>query len=310
MKIPPLAKVQGGPQSTPSLTVKKNPSIPGLYDVELQHGEHLKGYSVLECHISLYPYSRKIHSQNITVEPFEEYVKDIVSHGRSAYTKINTYFHKVFGLLLAFVIALVFFAVNPAILFSIESVVSVLGAYFVGKELWDDIERALVDCSKRWRVRYVEPSYLYQLEKHTTLTHYSHLAKKHRYGKAPLLPEKIDFIQQSNSQTVRMYFDLKDIAAVESAHMLSIRVDPPLQEDFEREGFMFGVKLSFNTKSFCIMRCFELFQSIDKDVIGCLDEQGEWVEGAFYRATVVVGNVKYFKDEGVLPDRVIVQWQG
>jgi hypothetical protein len=188
-------------------------------------------------------------------------------------------------------------------LFTVESIVSVIGAYFVGKELWDDIENLMMHISKDWRVRYLDRYYYYRLEKNTTLSLYSQLAKKRRYGQAVVLPELMDFIQKSNSQTIRMYFHMKDLKKFEekSAHILSIRMNSELLGEFEQEGYMFGVKLSFNKRFLGGVRSLEFFQSMDKDLKGCLDAAGEWVnEGIFYRKTFSLGRLKYFKSTGLL----------
>jgi len=229
-----------------------------------------------ECHVVLYPYSRRVTSEAIAFYPFEEYVKDVLSHQRSAYTRIHSPFNEAFGLLLGLMIAVVFAVFKPQDLLSIESIVSVFAAYAIGKDLWDDIDRALVQVSKEWRICFQDNYYRYQAEKPTTLTFYSLLAKRRRYGKSSLLPEQIDFIKQSNSQTLRMCFNTKDLVSLAepSAHVHSIHIDPPLSEEFEKSGFLFGIKLSFNKSFLGIMKCFELFQSIDKDSIGCLDEEG------------------------------------
>lgn len=285
------------------IRVTKNPAVPDIYDVELMHLDRLKQCDSVECHIIVYPYSRKILSRHFEFNPYEEYVNDIIANQKSAYTKIKDSFKNVFGLFLGVLITVIFFIFKPVELFTVESIVSVIGAYFVGKELWDDIEDLMIDISKNWRVRYLDRYYFYRLEKHTTLSLYSRLAKKRRYGQAVVLPEKIDFIQKSNSQTVRMFFHMKDLKKLEedSAHILSIRMNSELLTDFEQEGFMFGVKLSFNKRFWGINRSFEFFQSIDKDLKGCLDGVGEWVnEGIFYRKTFTLGRLKYFMSTGLL----------
>ncbi len=285
------------------IRLRKNRDIPNIYDVEMENIEQLKKYDFLECHIVIYPYSRKISSENIEFHPFEEYVKDILTHHRSAYIRVSSHFNEIFGLFLGIIITILFAIFKREELFSIESIVSVFGAYIIGKELWDDIERMLVNISKERKIRYLESYYLYQLEKHTTLTYYSYLAKSRRYGKWTLLPEKMDFIQQSNSQTIRMNFNISDLRSFEesSAHILSIHIAPSLLKDFENDGFMFGVKLSFNKSFFGLVRCFELFQSLDGNSKGCLDEKGEWIqEAVFYRNTFLLGKLKYFMDSGLI----------
>ena len=291
------------------IKLRKAKDMHNTFDVEMGDIAQVSGYDSLECHIVFYPYSREIHSRNITFSPFEEYVKDIQSGQRSAYVKIGSEFNKCFGLGLGFLIVVIFYVFKPEDLFSIASIVSVFGAYIIGKELWEDIERMLVNISKRWRIRYTESYYLYQLEKHTTLTRYSQLAKERRYRKTHLLPEKIDFIQQSNSQTVRMCFNLKELPSVgeSSGHVLSITIDDEILEDLEKDGFLFGVKLSFNKHFLKFVKCFELFQSIDRGLKGCLNEKGEWVQRVvFYRDTVVFGKVKWFKNAGIIPQKTII----
>jgi hypothetical protein len=288
----------------------KNEDIPNIYDVEMKQIEHLQRYDSIECHLVLYPYSRKVCSEHIKFYPFEEYVKDILTQQKSAYVKLCSQFNELFGLFLGLIITLIFMKFKPTEFFSVEAIVSVLGAYFVGKELWDDLENILINISKTWKIRYLENYYAYRLGKHTTLTNYSRFAKTQRYGKVPLLPEKIDFIEQSNSQTIRMYFDMNELQAFRdsSGHVLSIHIDPSVLQDFEQEGFMFGVKLSFNKHLFGIMKSLELFQSLHKQAKGCLDEKGEWIEGGiFYRKTLTYGRMKLFLKSGLIHHKTIIE---
>ena len=291
------------------VALHKNADMPNLYDVDVEGFDRLKRYHVVECHTVLYPYSRKVGSQHIAFYPFEDYVNDVISRQRSAYASIRSHFNEVFGLLLGLIIALVFAGFQPQALWSIESIVSVFGAYTIGKQLWDDIERAMVNLSKNWRVRFQDSYYRYRLEKHTTLTSYSCLAKQRRYGQAALLPEKIDFIKQSNSQTLRMAFNMRELRIDPGpvAHLHSIHVQPEQLGDLEREGFMFGIKLSLNKRFLGFTSNYELFQSIDSCLRGCLDERGEWIEhGVFYRRTLTWGRLKWYISRGIIYDRTIV----
>jgi hypothetical protein len=289
--------------------LRKNDSVDHIYDVIVEGFERLMGYDEVECHTVLYPYNRQVGSQHIAFYPFEEYVKDVLSQQRSAYAVIQSHFNEFFGVLLGLAIALVFARFKPDDLFSIESIVSVFGAYTIGKELWDDIERTLVNASKKWRVRFQDSYYRYRLEKHTTLTSYSYLAKQRRYEKAVLLPAKIDFIKQSNSQTLRAAFNMADLRIEPGpiAHLHSIHIRPELLERFEASGFMFGVKLSLNRRRLWITQHLELFQSIDHCATGCLDKSGQWIEGAvFYRRTFTCGRLKWYVNEGIIHDRMLV----
>jgi hypothetical protein len=311
------------------IRLRRTKDLPNRFDVELcadaaSDIERLKSYDRVECHVVFYPYSRSICSDDIHFYPFEEYVDDVLSNQRSAYAEIRSSLDQVFGLLLGLFIALAFARFKPQSLLEIEAIVSVFGAYAIGKELWHDIERMLVNVSKNWRLRYQESYYRYRLEKRTTLTYYSYLAKRQRYGKATLLPDKIDFIKQSNSQTLRMCFDTRDLdlprdldalpgakaGQTLSIHIHSIHVDEGLMDDLLRDGFMFGVKLSYSRRLLGMTRSLEVFQSLNKQSIGCLDDTGRWNEGAlFYRNTLTLGRIKLYLNNGLLPGASILDVQ-
>lgn len=291
------------------ILLRKNKERPYVYDVELEGTDCLRDYSSLECHLVLYPYTRQVSSDEVTFFPFEEYVKDITSHQRSAYTEINNSFSNRFGMLLGILIILIVLRFRPDNLFTVEALVSVLGAYLIGKELWADMEKGLVDLTKRGKLKFQESYYRYQLEKHTTLVRYTQLAKQHRYGMIPQLPGKMDFIRRSNSQTLRMHFDMKDFRFLkdQETHILSMVVKPELLESFEKHGFLFGVKLSFNKRSFGLVRSLELFQSIHKTGKGCLSEAGDWAEGkVFYRKCASFWRLKLYLRSGMVAGKSIV----
>ena len=292
------------------IDVSPSAAFPYIFDVTLNHIDLCKQYHSVECHLVLYPYSRKIDSDDIAFNPFEEYVKDLAIHQRSAYIPINDSFNKLFGILLGLLICLVFLYFKPSDLLSVESVVSIIGAYIAGKEVWDDIELWLVRLTKNSRLRFIDPYYSFRLDFNTTLTAYSNFAKRQRYGKAPLLPSEMDFLKQSNSQTVRMFFSEKDLQSIEetSAHIVSIFVKPDLLTDFEQSGYLLGVKLSFNQKkSFFRTKHLELFQSIHHKQQGCINETQTWVDNAaFHRNAYTVGRWKFFKSHQTIKDYNLV----
>jgi len=292
------------------ITLRRNREFNNIIDVELNHLDELGDFDSIECHIDVYPHSRRITSKHITFYPFEEYVRDISSHQRSEYTKIERSSGNIFGLLLGILIVFLVWLFNPEGLFAVESIVSIIGAYLIGKQVWDDIENLLIKATKKKSIRYQESFYRYQLERDTTLTMYSCFAKKHRYDKASLLPGKIDFVRKSNSQSMRMYFILDDQLTLKdtTAHIFSIHIDPSVMEDFEKHGFLFGAKLSFNTIHKGIMESYEMFHSLNKGEKGCLDDHGEWIENAtFFRRTSRFYRLKYYKEKGVVKDRTIIK---
>lgn len=285
--------------------VRKNPKIQNIYDVELRRMSELKRYEAIECHLVLYPYSRKVNSHHLTFNPFEEYVRDVVGDHRSAYEPIRMQMDKVFGLLLGMIVAILHISIRGELstLFLAEPLIGLIGAYIIGKELWGDIERMLIDLTKSWPISLRNPYYRYRLDRSAALTLYSNLAKKHRYGRTPLLPDMVDFVRHSNSQTLRMFFERKDIEACpdENAHIMSIHIDPAHAEELEKHGYMLGVKLSLHTKAAVGTHCYEMFQSLSNRQPGCLDAKGMWQDNAvFCRDTHCLGRIRACRGQQVL----------
>ncbi|MDH5638270.1 MAG: hypothetical protein OEZ04_07250, partial [Nitrospinota bacterium] len=250
----------------PYITFLPDQRIPYLYDVEVNRVDELKSFDSVELHVVLYPYSKMINTSNYSVNPFEEYAHDISGHLRSSYVPIHNPMGNIFGLFLGGLIATIFSIIAPDQLFSVEAVVSILGAYAIGKELYGDIDNGLVRLTKSWPVRFLGQYYAYRIERGATLTTYSALARQRRYGKQTLMPELFDFIEKSNSVTVRMFFTKEDLARFgdgSSAHILSVAMDEKLTGEFNKHGFMLGIKIALNTKAFGLTKSRELFQSID-----------------------------------------------
>lgn len=287
----------------------KNPAVPSIYDVELERIPDLRRYASVEVHLVLYPYSRQLRSPDLTFNPYDEYANDVQSRRRSVYIRLPRPANSLFGILLGVLIVLAFRAINPSDLYSLQSIVAVLGAYFIGKDLWDDIEGLLVAVTHDWRVRYQTSPYAYQIEKHTTLTGYSALAREHRYGKASLLPEMMDLITSSNSKTVRMYFDGATLAAFpeRAAHILSLRIAPDLLDEFDSAGFMFGVKVSLNERRGLLRLAHEFFQSLNQGERGCLDDHGVWVPGGVMeREALWLRTLRFLRREQLIENTELV----
>jgi hypothetical protein len=188
-------------------------------------------------------------------------------------------------------------------------VVAILGAYFIAKDLWNEVESLLVAVTKDLALRYQTGYYKYQLEKNTTLTNYSALARERRYGKGSLLPERMDFIGNSNSKTVRLKFSRSDLQSVnhDTVHILSIRVDPALAEEFATEGFMFSVKFTINESHGLFISSHEFFQSLNADERGCLNLDYVWTkDAALGRETLFIGSVRYLASRRIVPAATIV----
>jgi len=293
------------------LRIRKSDSIPYIYDVEIENPSRLKKYHSFECHLLLYPYSRQVNSKDFNFAPFEEYITDIQSNQKSAYISIQNSFAKVFGVLVGFVITLVFYLLKPDDLFSVQSIISVIGAYLVGKEIWDDIENYLITTTQKWKIRFKENHYTFRLERNSTLSLYTNYAKKQRYGKTALLPEKIDFVQNSNSQSLKMLFvknDLKELSD-SSTHIFSIHLNPDCMDKFESDGFFLGLKLCYNTRKSWFTRAVEVFQSTDNGVHGCMDKKGEFIPGKlFFRYSIHIGRLIFYRTKEMKPEPSIIEF--
>lgn len=281
----------------------RHADLPGVYDVNLQRLDKVAGYDFLECHLVLYPYSRQLNSDLISVLPFEEYVRDILAQQRSAYKSIGQRGKNLFGITLGGFLLLLFALFQPVELYSIESIVTIIGAYAIGKELWGDLENWLVNATASSRLRFQPVYYSYQLERNTTITKYFFLARTNRYGYPMPLPYKMDFIQQSNSQTVRMLFRIADLPLREDGamHLLSLHLPPGLAGEFEEKGFLFGVKWGLGKKYGPLQRVDEVFQSFNGQSLGCLDAGNQWLEDkAFLRKTIALGRLKWYRKNQLL----------
>ncbi len=257
----------------------------------------------------LYPYSRQIVSDGYKFYPFEEYVNDISTRRRSLYSRVPHPANSLFGIFLGIVIILFFLIIKPSEVYSLQSIVAILGAYFIGKDLWNDIESLFIAVTKDWRVRYQTSYYAYQMEKNTTLTNYSALAREQRYGKASVLPDQMEFISNANSKTVRMKFPRSELNTCQesTAHILAIRLDPALVEDFEQAGYMFSVKASLNERRLLVRHAQEFFQSLNGGQRGCLDFQNQWTsDTALAREAWFFGNLRYLAARRLVPAEKLV----
>jgi len=290
--------------------IRKNKKYSNIYDVLLTNSEQIKKLKTFEAHFVLYPFDRRISSDDFKFNPFEEYVKDIISEHRSVYVPIVDNSNKFFGIILGLIITLVFAIFKPENLISVESIVSIFAAYTFGKEFWDDLQKSLVKFTKSWKISYIENYYSYIIEKKTTLTKYSNLARRMRLDFTAVLPFKFDFIWQSNSQTLRLKFQTSDFENIpnERIHLFSIQLKEESEKIFEEGGFLLGVKLGFNQYFMGFKKSFEVFQSLKSKDFGCLDSTDKWIDNAvFFRNTLSKGRLKYFKQKGLLKEKRIIK---
>lgn len=286
------------------IQIRQNPEFDSIFDVELNHLNALREYDSVEVHLVLYPFSRQVLAENYRFTPFQDYANDISTRRRSLYSPMPRPANSLFGIFLGILIILVFWFIKPAEIASLQSFVAILGAYFIGKDLWQDIESLLVNVSKNWRLRYQTGYYAYQVEKNTTLTNYSALARVKRYGRATIVPGQMEFITNANSKTVRLRFSRSELSAHagDSAHILGIRLDPAIADDFIQAGYMLSVKLAFNERALLLRRAHEYFQSLNEGQIGCLNFGNEWTpDAALARQALYCGNLRYLESQRIVP---------
>jgi len=294
-----------------AIRIRQNKELPYIYDIEIINIKRLKKYHSIECSVVLYPLSRKLTSEDIEFFPFEEYIEDISTyHQKSAYEEIKDRFNIYFGITLGLFIVILFAIFKPAGLLELQSLVSIAFAYVLGKEIGEDCQNVMIDVSKKWRLHYKKDYYSYRLEKYSTLNTYLSLAREEKYGELSLMPEKMDFIKQSNSKIVRMYFDKDSISSFygSMARILSIQIKPSIWKYFQEEGFVLSVKLTFNKGILNILHSFELFQLINKGSKGCLDKNNKWMKNSiFYKESYRIGRIKYTRGKRLIKNKSIIQ---
>jgi len=238
-------------------------------------------YDLLHCHLVIYPFGRKVSSEDIAIHPFSEYSKDISNRRSSVYSEITSSAPQFFGLFLVLILLGIVFLlpVEETRFQYTEILISLFGVYMIGKDFWNDIERILERITKNWNLKYQDPYYAYEIEKNTTLMRYSNLAKQERYGYATILPERMDYLVASNSSTIRLMFDIDDFRGNKNprSHIFSIRVSPELMEEFIKYRYMIGIKIALS-RSFLGIECgYEMFQSYKDKEAGALDDSSQWI---------------------------------
>lgn len=284
-------------------SLTQNSQYPEIWDVRMHQLPPITQFDSFECHFVIYPYNREIGADDLTIHPFQEYVEDILDNQKSLYTPIHDATDRQFGLTLSLLVMGFVMLIGGNTPFSVEALVSLIGAYIAGKELWIDIERYLLKITKSTRLRYFKGYYAYQFERNTTFTQYSVLARRNRYTHTALVPEQIDYIEQSNSKTVRMYYKTEDIPAnTQHAHVFSYHIPPEVAQKIVSDGFLWGVKISLNKDTFWGSQHTEWYQSLDNGEAGCLDMMGKWHKDAvFQRKTLTFSKWKFYKSHSVCP---------
>jgi len=258
----------------------------------------------LELSLLFYPYARTLDASAFSLSPFEEYARDVGQGRRSLYAALGTIGDNVFGVLLGAAIALVFVVWKPTDIASVQSVVSIFAAYAIGKEIWNDVDRALVGATAGRRLRWVDQEYFFVREHFSTMQRMWQRARVHKYQQAHVLPTRFDFVTQSSSKLVELCLTAQDLAhrdgegaAVGASHLASIQIKPEHLAELHAGGFMIGVKIAVVQKiAGLVWARDEYFQSLDRGELGALDDAGVWHAGAaLKRRTLQIGRVKWYR---------------
>ncbi len=270
----------------------------------LNHVAELKKFQEVEVSVSFYPYQRQVKADHFRFEPYEDYVADIVEGQRSTYQEIHSIAPQGFGMLLGTAIVSFFLFFQPQLLLSVESMVSVFAAYTVGKEIWSDLDVFLQDHTRLWSVRWVQQSFYYALQQFGTFQRFWQLARKKRFGYQLSLPTEIDFISHSNSKTIEMLFETKDLFAETSQQARILRIIFSLSSStrFHSEKGLIICRVALVRKFTGVRLVKEYYQAYDQGEIGTLNNQDTWQKNfCLEKRFVMVGRLMWF----LSPSKVI-----
>lgn len=288
---------------TPQIEVKKPIKNIPIIDIGLKDLNNLKDGQSLAVTMLFYPYTRDINSSNFKLLPYEEYVEEISEGGRTTYEIIDDFSDKLFGIILAVIIVSVFGLWQTELLFSVESVVAIIGAYIAGKELWGDIDNWLQKISKGWFFSWKDRDFYYQKLDFGSIQNYTRYSRNIRYGSAFVLPGKIDFVNQSSSKILELKFSPKELGliATDSAHVVSLEYQKELEKTFVNHDYILAAKLNIITNFLGLEINSEYFQSKDRNQIGCLDLAGNWLVGkSMLRKSFKIGNLKIYSQTEIV----------
>jgi hypothetical protein len=281
-----------------SIFIKYDNQEKNTWYMELQGSPALNRYTKLEFHTVFYPYNREIDASNLQFRPFQDYIVDILDGQKSLYYQSKSGFDKFFGLILGLGLAGIFYLIKTDDLISIQSITSVIGFYFVGKELWKEIDNFLINITSGWLLRYVPKEYAYSRENHSTLNDYLVLARRKRFGIPFPLPDKLDIIKQSSGQSIKLFYQLSGFPSLKQdqlARVLNMEVNPDLHKVLDKNDYLLACKYVLTKTFFGINFNQEFFQSRDKKQIGCIGEDGKWyAQSIFVRKTISIGRVKLY----------------
>lgn len=241
-----------------------------------------------------YPYDRDIAAENYKFLPYEEYVDEVTAGGNTLFEPVTDPFRLLFGISVAASIGIVVAIIDVNSILSVEALVSMFGAYTVGKEIWPDVNGFLIGLSRRWRVSWRAQQFSLIREDYGTIQQFYTLARKKRYERIVATPSRLEFNEHSNSKIVDLLYSFRDIKAAKHQPVKILSIFSG-DRALVKLGYMLGVKIAESRKLLFINFNTEYFQARDNGKLGIVDRHGGWREKqAIVRKTISVGRFKVY----------------
>lgn len=294
------------PKNTP-IIIEQNPLAKNIFDVNIDfpnRNEKIKSY---EIQLMIFPYSRLISAKDFTLYPFQEIRENIEQSEDNTYSEIIDSEDKGFGIALSLIIFLIFLIFTPKDIFSLQSIITLLGTYAIGKEFWHDLESFLVDKTKGKKIRFLNKVYKYQQNPLSTIFSNWKIAEERRYGITSIHPDEFAFTNTSNSIVLKSKFEAKSLNQNNKNHFCSFHIKKSLTKEFLEKGFLIGSKITINKKAGFILVSTEYFQTFDKGKYGSrIDDK--WQENtSFIRYTISIWRIKFYLDAKVMEKTKVIQ---
>ncbi len=282
--------------------------------VKVVQTEKLAGFSEVGLTFSVYPYAKTINAADLKILPFEEYTKDLQTGKRSSYRLEPAIAKEIFGIILGAIIALVFLIFRPAELISVQSVVSILGAYTIGKDIWEDLEVFLKDLTRSWFFSWREPEFPYRRENFGTIQKFWELARYQRNQEQVLLPSKLDYISNAHSKTAELLFNQQELKPYVQLNtpfqVASVNFLPETKKPLMEQGMLLVFKVTLVRKLLIGELQHEFFQALDTKnrQVGAVSAiSSAWLPKAvLYRLTWNYGRIKVYITSQVLLRLIMV----
>lgn len=260
----------GNKSTLPQISIEKSKDSVNVFDIIFHHNNSQKN---IEMEFGIYPYSPDITSDDFQVYPYEEYIKDINLNESTVYFKIEDNASKLLGLCISFLLFILFYFLAPQILFTIESLVSLLAVFFVSKDIWNEIETLLLDLTQNKRISYKSQQFHYKKTKINTLLKYFEYAREIRNQRKVILADKIDFQNQSNSKYLSISYT--NPPETNNYEIFSMKINNKQLTKFENN-YMFIVKYVKHNHLLFFKYADEYFQILQKGEIGIFKEN-KWI---------------------------------